>query len=97
MLEDLLDERFVLAVWLAADRLGPERAYRRLVDLADVLAAGSVEPAPLNNEDESLRLPAEPDELRLQARFLLFAADVDPAVAESGRAAISGGNVQVRP
>ena len=48
MLEVLLDERLVLAARLAADRLGPERAERRLVDLADVLVAGPVGPVPLH-------------------------------------------------
>src|SRR5439155_10139078 len=62
-----------------------ERAERRLVDLANALVARPVGPAPLHHQHEAFRLPAEPDELRLQAISQLFAPYVDPAMADAGR------------
>src|SRR5437764_14470010 len=85
MLEDLLDEALARPR-LVADSLGPEGAESRLVDLADVVVGRTVGPAPVHHQREALGLPAEPDELRLQALSLLVPADVDPAVADSGRA-----------
>src|SRR6185436_2247447 len=84
MLEDLLEERFVLTVRLGADCLGPERAQRRLIDLAHLVLGRRLRPTPLHHQHEALRLPPEADELRLEALSLLFASDVDAAVADSG-------------
>jgi hypothetical protein len=86
MLEDLLDERLVLAVRLRTDRLGPERAQRRLIHLAHLVLGGRSGPRALHHQHESLRLPAELDELRLQPLPLPLGADVDAAVGDSGSA-----------